>query len=121
MPAITIEFTGPREEVDAFLESLLETDSVEMGTEKHLPDGGGTLTMGGELLRKSAGAPHAVEVIFSLGRDLAVGVAGAYLYDKLKGSKSEKLKMTVEYQEVQLDKGEITKIIEAELKLNEDD
>jgi hypothetical protein len=91
-----------------------------MGTEKEI-SGGGTLTMGGTLMRKSVGAPHAVEVILSLGRDLAVGVAGAYLYDKLKGHKGEKPRVMIEYREIHLDKGEITKIIEEETKLLDDD
>jgi hypothetical protein len=124
MPSVTIEFSGPKEEVEAFLESLFETNSVNTGTEKHLSGGAGTFTMGRALVRKSVGAPRMIEVILSVGHDLhevALGVIGAYLYDKLKGHKGEKPKMTIDSQEIQLDKGEIIKIIETEIKLNEDD
>ena len=120
MAEITIEFTGQKEDIDEFCEALFETDSVGTGTQKEIP-GGATITMGRALLRKSLGIPRAVEIVLSVGKDLAVGVVATYLYDKLKAHKGEKPHMTIDYREIHLDKGEITKIIEEEIKLLDDE
>ena len=120
MAELAIEFSGPREEMDAFLKTLFETDSIEMGTEKEMP-GGGKLTMGGEMMRKSVGAPHAVEVMLTIAGSVAVNIASSYIYDKLKSHKGDKPKMIIEYREIHIDKGEITKLIEKEVKLLDDD
>jgi hypothetical protein len=120
MAELAIEFSGPREEMDAFLETLFETDSVEMGTDKEIL-GGGKLTMGGVMMRKSVGAPHAVEVMLTIAGSVAVNIASSYIYDKLKSHKGDKPKMIIEYREIHIDKGEITKIIEEEVKLLDDD
>lgn len=110
MAEITIEFTGQKEDIDEFTEALFEKDSVGTGTQKEIP-GGGTITMGGALLRKSVGAPRVIEIVLSIGRDLSIGVAGAYIYDKLKAHKGEKPRMTIEYREIHLDKGEIPALL----------
>ncbi len=120
MAEITIEFTGQREDLDEFSYALFETDSIGSGTTKEIP-GGGTITIGRALLRKSVDAPRVIEIVLSYGKDISAGFVAAYIYDKLKAHKGEKLCMSIEYQETHFDKGEITKIIDAEIKLNEDE
>ena len=120
MAELTIEFTGQKEDIDAFTEALFEKDSVGTGTQKEIP-GGGTITMGGALLRKSVGAPRVIEIVLSIGRDLSIGVAGAYIYDKLKAHKGEKPRMTIEYREIHFDKDELTKVIEEEIEIADED
>ena len=120
MAEIVFTFTGQTQDIDDFTDDLFERDSVGTGTQREIP-GGGTITMGRMLIRKGADFPRVMEVVLSLGRDVTVGIVAAYLYDKLKGRKDKIQSMTINRREVHLEKGEITKVIEEEIKGEQDE
>lgn len=63
--------------------------------------------------REAIGFPDLIHFTVTIGKDVAIGVAcgiiSAWLYDKLKERKVEKLK--IERTEVSIDKGEIKRIL----------
>jgi hypothetical protein len=120
MAEIEIAFTGQKADINEFGDKLFELDSVNTGTQKDIP-AGGTITMGRMLMRKAVGAPQVIYILLSLGRDVAAGVAGSYIYDKWKSHKGGQLSMTINRREVNLDKGEITRVIEEEIKIQKDE
>ena len=63
MAEITIEFTGQMQDMNEFIDSLFESDTVNTGTEKEIP-GGGTIRLGRMLVRKAFGAPQVVSSCF---------------------------------------------------------
>jgi hypothetical protein len=81
--------------------------SLQEGVAYTLPDGSTLLWQPGPM-RKAHGLPAIFHFILVYARDVSAGVLGAYLYDKLKGKATALL---IDRQEVQIDKGEITRII----------
>jgi hypothetical protein len=80
---------------------------IREGVSNTFPDGS-TLTWQPGALRKMHGAPQFIRFVLSCGKDVIVGVLSGYLYDKLKGRATV---LRVDRQEIQIDKGEITRII----------
>jgi hypothetical protein len=67
----------------------------------------------GSYIRKAFGFPEIANFVLTFGSGMAAGVAANWLYDKLKGKKIERL--IIERTEVEIDRGEIKKVIEEKL------
>jgi hypothetical protein len=121
MAEITMNFTGQMQDINEFLNMLFESETVNTGTQKEIP-GGGTITLDRMTVRKALGIPQIIHIILSsVGGTIAVNMASNYLYDKWKGHKGGNIKMSINRREVHLDKGEITKVIEEEIRMESDD
>lgn len=69
----------------------------------------------GSYIRKAIGFPEIARFVLTFASGAATGVAGNWLYDKLKGRKIEKL--VIEKTEVEIDRGEIKKVISEKLRI----
>lgn len=69
----------------------------------------------GSYIRKAVGFPEIAKFVLTFGSGMAAGVAANWLYDKLKGRKIEKL--IIERTEVEIDQGEIKRVIEENLRV----
>lgn len=92
---------------------LFETkERLARGMEIKIADGISARFEGTEF-HLAIGFPDLVHFTITIGKDLAIGVASgiisAWLYNKLKGRKVEKLR--IERTEVNIDKGEIKRIL----------
>jgi hypothetical protein len=81
--------------------------ALQQGVEVILPDGSKLAWQPGEL-RKGFGLPKILHYLLVYGRDVSAGVLGSYLYEKLKGRATV---LRVDRQEIQIEEGEITRII----------
>jgi hypothetical protein len=110
MAEITIEFTGPAQELNDFSSALFETDAPGAGAQKEVPDGG-TITMRLMMTRKGYGIPQFIEVVLSASDNIIAGNTGDYIYHKLKNRKSENLSIRINRQVIRIDKVRIAKMI----------
>ena len=74
---------------------------------------GATLRLNSHLIREAFGVPEILQLTLSIGKDVAIEVFAAWLYDKLKG---RAIKLEIDQTEIQIDKGEIKKIIIKKIK-----
>jgi hypothetical protein len=81
--------------------------SLQQGVELTLPDGS-KLTWQPGPMRKAFGLPAILHYILVYGRDVSAGALGSYFYEKLKGRATV---LRVDREEIQIEKGEITRII----------
>jgi hypothetical protein len=81
--------------------------SLQQGVEVILPDGSRLAWRPGPL-RKVHGLAKILHYVLVYGRDVSAGVLGSYLYEKLKGRATV---LRVDRQEIQIEEGEITRII----------
>lgn len=63
---------------------------------------------------KSVGIPETINFVLTFGSGVAAGVVANWIYDKLK-NKTEKI--TINRKEIILDKEQIKKVIEEEIKI----
>jgi len=91
---------------------LFGTKTLSKGMQKTIAEGVSVAYEYTEY-RKAVGFADIIHVIVTIGRDVPIGVAAGliatWLYDKLKGRKVEKLK--IERTEIEVDKGEIKRVI----------
>ena len=114
MAEITMEFTGRIQDLNDFGSALFEADELGAATQKVIP-GGDTITMRPMMVRKAYGIPQYIEIILSIGSSMAAGLAGNYIYDRLKKRRGETLSIRINRRAVRLDKVNITKMIEEEI------
>lgn len=69
----------------------------------------------GLYIRKAIGFPEILYSILEFSSGVATGVVANWLYNKLKGKKIKKL--MIEKTEVEINKGEIRRVIEEKLKI----
>ncbi len=74
-----------------------------------------TLNYEGTYCRRTIGFPEIANFALTFSSGVASGVAATWLYDKLKGQKVEKL--VIERTEVEINEGEIKRIIEEKTKI----
>jgi predicted ester cyclase len=82
---------------------------------REIPDGG-ILTLQPMVARKAYGIPQFIEVVLSVGGSVAGGIAGNYIYDRLKHHKGEYVGIRINRRNVQFDKGRITRMINEEIR-----
>lgn len=63
----------------------------------------------------SADSPQSIQFLIEIGKDIAIGIAGAYIYDKLRNYKDAKLRIG-EKLDVAIIKDEIIKAIREEFE-----
>lgn len=85
----------------------METHSLRVGQQKDLP-GGAVVTWKGQIERKAIGSPTTITLLLSFGTGVASGLVASWLYDKLKGRAST---LRIERTVIQINEGEITRII----------
>lgn len=82
------------------------------GTQKSIGEGISAIYQG-TIIRLAVGFPDIIRVVLEIGEEVAIGIGAglisAWLYDKLKERKVEKLR--IERIEVRIDKGEIERIL----------
>ena len=97
---------------------LLESNTLTANEPKEIP-GGATITMlpmkGQRALTYDA--VPVIEMVLSFSRDVAAGVVGAYLYDKLLARK-DGIKLEINRRLTEVESGEITRLIEEEIRTN---
>ena len=112
-------------EIECSPESLFkvfEASSVTNGTTKHIP-GGGAIQLGRGKLEKrvrpgwTADAAPLVTLALTVGKDVAIGVLAAWLYDKLKGNKLRTLR--INRAQVEISPEGITKAISESIEVDE--
>jgi hypothetical protein len=81
--------------------------SLGSGATVVLP-GNATLTYRHTEARRAFGMPETVELLLAVTTGTASGLAANWLYEKLKG---RKVTLRIEEQEVQIDEGEIKRVI----------
>ena len=96
---------------------LLGKSSVSLNDEVQVSDQI-ILRFNGIDFQKAVGLPEIINLILALGSVKAIEVASKWLHDKLKGKKIEKL--VIEKTEVEIDQGEIKRVIEEKLKIEKD-
>jgi len=89
--------------------------SLQEGVEIILPDGSKLVWQTGPM-RKAFGLPKIFHYILVYGRDVSAGVLGSYLDEKLKGRATT---LRIDRQEIQIEKGEITRIITEHIEKND--
>jgi hypothetical protein len=77
---------------------------------------GATLTLNGMLMRKALGFPETLELALSFGTGVASGVVANWLYAKLKG---RNVRLRIEEMEVDIDEGEIKRIVSRSIERSE--
>ena len=88
---------------------------IGSGTVATIP-GEATLTLRSMFVRKAFGAPETLELLLSFGSGVASGVVANWLYGKLKG---RNVKLRIEEQEIEIDEGEIKRIISRTIEKSE--
>jgi hypothetical protein len=86
---------------------LVNSTTVGPGTSASVP-GPATLTISEMHMRKAFGIPETLDVVLSFGTGVASGVLANWIYDKLR---NRAVTLRIEETEVDLDAGEITRII----------
>ena len=84
--------------------------SYAVGTTIQIP-GNASLTSSGIISRKAFAFPETLEFILTFGTGVASGMVASWLYDKLKGKAT---RLRIEKQEIQIDQGEIKRILSYE-------
>lgn len=87
-------------------------EGVEEGQTVDIP-GGAKLTVIALVKRYAVEFPETIEAILTFGSGVASGVVASWLYDKLKGRATT---LRIEETEVQIDKGEIQRIISRKIE-----
>lgn len=113
MVEITIEFTGPAQDLNDFSSALFETDAVKAGTEKEI-SGGGRLTMRSMMMRKGYGIPQYIEIVLSVD-GVAAGIASDYIYDTLVKHRHENVTVRINRREVCINRRKFATMISAEI------
>jgi len=93
---------------------LFETSSTNEHTEIQISSEA-KLKYHGLYVRKAAGFPEILYSILEYSSGVATGIIANWLYNKLKGKKIEKL--MIEKTEVEIEEGEIKRVIEEKLKV----
>jgi hypothetical protein len=86
---------------------LLGTTRLNAESSAELP-GGARLKFQSIIARKAFGVPETLELVLTFGTGVASGVVANWLYQKLK---DRNVKLRIEEYEVELEEGEIKKII----------
>jgi len=89
--------------------------SLQEGITHGLPDGSKLAWQPGPL-RKAHGLAKVLHFVLVYGRDVSAGVLGSYFYEKLKGRATV---LRLDREEVQIEKGEITRIITEHIEQND--
>ncbi len=89
-------------------------DSLSAGSEVKVP-GNALLAFEGIIGRKAFGFPGTLEFIMTFTTGVSAGVVANWLYEKLKGRTS---RIRIDRTEVQLNKGEIERIIVERIEKN---
>jgi hypothetical protein len=80
---------------------------LEKGVALTLPDGSRLAWQPGPM-RKAYGLPQILRYVLEYGSGVSAGILASYLYEKLKGRATV---LRVDRQEIQIEQGEITRII----------
>ena len=81
--------------------------SLGPGVSTELP-GDATLTLERLHIRKAIAVPETLQLVLTFGGGIATGLVANWLYDKLKGKAK---KVRIDRVEIQLDEGEIKRIL----------
>lgn len=92
---------------------LLGTSTVSAGASVLVP-GGGALVFEGAVIRKAVGIPETLEFLFNCGKDVAVGLFSAWLYDRLRG---RAVRLRVNRIEVELDGEAIKRVLIEQIEI----
>ena len=94
---------------------LMGEGSVGVDTLKEVMDGLSVQWKGG-FVRKDFGGAGLVTVVLTLGTGIVGSVVANWLYDRLKGRAK---RIRIERQEIEVDKGEITKLIQERIEIED--
>lgn len=101
---------------DRFLAfDLAGTPSIDVGDEIQIADQVKLSFKSAHDIGKAFYLPEIVYFTLTFGSGVAAGVAANWLYDKLKSKRIKKL--IIERTEVEIDQGEIKRVIEERLKI----
>jgi hypothetical protein len=107
---ITIGFEGQQQDLNALFFDLFEAGMLREGLEKETP-GGAKIVMKRRPLRK--GYAHALmEIGLFAGRDVALPLFLAWLYDKWKGAGEKPITIIIENRPYQFDVEVLTKALD---------
>lgn len=106
---IEVEADGPVVE----FELLGHPTSLSNGDSCELP-GGGTLYWRGEEGRRTLDSRTICHFVLHLSDGVGTGLIAAYLYDKLRKGRATKLR--IDRTEVEIHKGEITRVLEEHIE-----
>ena len=82
------------------------------GRQVEIPNANARIAFDGALVFKSFGAPEITQFVITYGPDVVTGIVAAWMYDKLFAHKDKIEKIELDRRIVNLDKGEITQIID---------
>ncbi len=99
------------------IELYLSNNRDALGFDQDVPEGI-SVSIPFFLVKKDFGVEEAITVIISLTAGVPFALLAAWLYDKLKNPRSNHI--TINRREIQIDKGEIARIIEETLDIKND-
>jgi len=88
-------------------------DGVSLAKGESVEFDGVSVTYDGTIIRKAVDFPSTVQLVIAFASGVTASYVGTWLYNKVHG-KAEKI--TIDKIEVEIDKGEITKVIETHMK-----
>lgn len=72
-----------------------------------------SVTYDGAIMQKVAEVPNTIQLIIAFGSGVASSYVGSWLYNKIHGKATG---LRINHREIQIDEGEITKIIETTIE-----
>lgn len=94
------------------LMDVTNTTALQAGYQRSIA-GDATLTYQKTIVRKAFGVPETLDLVLTIGSSVAANVISSWLYDKLKGRKAT---LRIDKKEIQIEKGEIVRIIEEKVQ-----
>lgn len=86
---------------------------MNVGASAAVP-GDGVLVFEGAVIRKAFGIPETLEFLLKTGKEVAVGLLSAWLYDRLKG---RAVRLRINRTEVQLDGEAIKRVLIEQIEI----
>ena len=116
MTQLTISLSGDGRAVMRSLTEIFESTTLTSGEPKEIP-GGATVTLQPMQERRALtfDAGHAMELVMTAASGVGLNLASSYIYDKLKGGKG-KVELSVNRRITEIDEGQVTRVIEEEMK-----
>ena len=98
---------------ERLLFDILGKSSASTGKTIKIP-GNAKLIYKGTSIREAVGTPEVINFVLMFGSEVAAGIVANWVYDKLK-NRAEKI--VINRREVQMDREEIKRVIEEEIKI----
>jgi hypothetical protein len=115
MTEITVGFEGQKRDLNDLLFDLFEAGLLREGLEKQTP-GDATIVLRPMELRKTAFAHVVMEIGLIVGKDVALPLFVAWLYDKWKKNGEKRITVIINAHYYEFNSGPLTKALEEAIR-----